>query len=254
MNLSGRRVLVTGANRGVGAAFVDAALARGAARVYAGARDVAALPPFSAPDRVVGLPLDVTDHAAVRAAARTARDVDLVVSNAGVSCNGPVVGTDGTADFEAALDVNLLGPMRLAQAFGTGLARPDAGMIFVLSVGAVALSRSSPLYSASKAACLMLALGVGEELRSGGAAVTNVLPGFIDTDMGAAFDMPKASPEQIAQRSLDGWMAGARTVWPDRFAQLVHDAVGEPFRALLDEPQATMNAVKAAYRAGAVDE
>ncbi len=248
MNLSGRRVLITGANRGVGAAFVEAALARDAQLVYAGARDVAALPRFSAPDRVRGLPLDVTDDATVRAAAQVASDVDLVVSNAGVACNGPVLGADGTAGFEAALDVNLLGPMRLAQAFGAGLARSGAGMIFVLSVGAVALSRSSPLYSASKAACLMLALGVGEELRASGATVTSVLPGFIDTEMGAAFDMPKASPMQIAQRSLDGWTAGVPTVWPDRFADLVHDAVGERFRLLLDEPQATMNAVKAAYR------
>ncbi len=253
MTLSGRHVLVTGANRGVGAAFVEAALARGAKHVYAGARDVAALPRFSAPGRVTGVALDVTDVAAVRVAAKTASDVDLVVSNAGVSCNGPVLGADGTAAFESALDVNLLGPMRLALAFGASLARPGAGMIFVLSVGAVALSRSSPLYSASKAACLMLALGVGEELRAGGATVTNVLPGFIDTDMGAAFDLPKASPGQIAERSLDGWAAGERTVWPDRFADLVRAAVGAPFRLLLDEPQATMNGVKAAYSAGVTD-
>jgi NAD(P)-dependent dehydrogenase (short-subunit alcohol dehydrogenase family) len=151
------------------------------------------------------------------------------------------------------LDVNLLGPMRLVQAFGPGLSRPDAGMIFVLSVRAVALSRSSPLYSATKAACMMLALGVREELRAGGATVTAVLPGFIDTDMGAGFDLPKASPLQIAQRSLDGWAAGQPTVWPDRFADLVRDAVGPSFERLLDEPQATMSAVKAAYRDGGTD-
>ena len=83
-------------------------------------------------------------------------------------------------------------------------------MIFVLTVGAVALSRSSPVYSASKAAGLMLALAVREELRDDGATVTVVLPGFIDTEMAANFDRPKASPMQIAERSLDGWLAGRK--------------------------------------------
>jgi NAD(P)-dependent dehydrogenase (short-subunit alcohol dehydrogenase family) len=103
------------------------------------------------------------------------------------------------------------------------------------------------MYSASKAACLMLALGLREELQVHGATVTAVLPGFIDTDMGAQFELPKASPRQIAERSLDGWLAGRTTVWPDRFAELVHAAIGEDYRRLLDEPRRTMTEVQAAY-------
>jgi len=110
------------------------------------------------------------------------------------------------------------------------------------------LSRSAPIYSASKAACLMLALDLREELRDSGGTVTVVLPGFIDTDMGAAFgSTAKATPAQIAEHSLDGWLAGQHTIWPDRFAQLVHDVVGEPFRALLDEPRQVMTTVRAAF-------
>jgi NAD(P)-dependent dehydrogenase (short-subunit alcohol dehydrogenase family) len=246
VTLAGRKVLITGANRGLGAAFVEAALARDASTVYAAARNPGALPAFSATSHVVPLPLDVTDGAAVAAAACVASDVDLVVLNAGVACNGPALGVDPTY-VQDSLEVNLLGPMRLAQAFGSMVSRPGGGMIFVLSVGAVALSRSSPLYSAGKAACLMLALGVREELSGHGATVTTVLPGFIDTDMGAGFAMPKASPQQVAERSLDGWLAGTNTVWPDAFAELVRDAVGAPFEQLLDHPQTTMNAVKVAF-------
>lgn len=68
--------------------------------------------------------------------------------------------------------------------------------------------------------------------------MTVVLPGFIDTDMGAPFgSTAKATPAQIAGLSLDGWLAGQHTTWPDRFAELVRDTVGEPFRALLDQPR-----------------
>lgn len=145
--------------------------------------------------------------------------------------------------------MNFFGPLGLARAFAPGLRRPGAGVIFILSVSAVALSRSAPVYSASKAACLMLALGLREELRDGGATVTVVLPGFIDTDMGAAFGgTAKATPARIAELSLDGWLAGQHTIWPDRFAELVRDTVGEPFRALLDEPRQVMTAVHATFR------
>ena len=148
--------------------------------------------------------------------------------------------------FREVLEVNFFGPLRLVRAFAPSLRRPRSGVIFVLSVSAVALSRSAPIYSASKAACLMLALGLREELREGGGTVTVVIPGFIDTGMGAAFaSAPKASPVQIAERSLDGWLAGHPTVWPDPFAELVRDTVGEPFQALLDRPREIMTDLRA---------
>ena len=74
MTLSGRKVLITGANRGLGASFVEAALARQASAVYAGARDPALLPRFSDPARVVPVRLDVTDaHEVTAAGARADR-------------------------------------------------------------------------------------------------------------------------------------------------------------------------------------
>jgi NAD(P)-dependent dehydrogenase (short-subunit alcohol dehydrogenase family) len=145
------------------------------------------------------------------------------------------------------LEVNVFGPLRLVRTFAGTLIRPGTGVIFVLSAAAVALSRSAPMYSASKAACLMLALAVREELRSNGATVTTVLAGFMDTAMAAGFDLPKASPMQVAERSLDGWLAGQNTVWPDRFAEVVRDAVGEKYQRLLDEPRATRNEMQAAF-------
>lgn len=251
MDLTGRKVLITGANRGVGAAFVSAALDRHAATVVAAARNPAALSGLTETGRVVPARLDVTDQAQVAAVAAEHPDVDLLVCNAGVTCQRPLLSDVTEAALREVMEVNFFGPLRLARAFASSLRRPGAGVIFVLSVSAVALSRSAPVYSASKAACLMLALDLREELRDSGAMVTVVLPGFIDTDMGAAFaGTAKATPAQIAALSLDGWLAGQPTIWPDRFAELVRDAVGEPFRALLDEPRQVMTAVHAEFRAG----
>jgi len=248
MDLTGRKVLITGANRGVGAAFVTAALSRHAATVVAGARDPASLSSLAGTDRVVPARLDVTDRAQVTAVAAEHPDVDLLVCNAGVTCQRPLLSDVTDAALREVMEVNFFGPLGLARAFAPALRRPGSGVIFVLSVSAVALSRSAPVYSASKAACLMLALDLREELRESGATVTVVLPGFIDTDMGAAFgSTAKATPAQIAALSLNGWLAGQPTIWPDRFAELVRDTVGEPFRALLDEPRQVMTAVRAAF-------
>jgi NAD(P)-dependent dehydrogenase (short-subunit alcohol dehydrogenase family) len=247
MDLAGQKVLITGANRGLGATFVEAALARRADTVYAAARNPASLPQFSDAARVSPLRLDVTDQEAMIAAATEAKDVDLLISNAGAPCYGPVFGDKDENTFRAALEVNLLGPLRLVRAFTGPHVRRATGVIFVLSAAAVALSRSAPMYSASKAACLMLALAVREELRDNGATVTIVLPGFMNTGMAANFDVPKASPMQVAERSLDGWLAGHNTVWPDRFAEVVRDAVGDKFQRLLNEPRTTRNEMQTAF-------
>ncbi len=246
MDLAGRSVLITGANRGVGAEFVEAALRRGAATVFAGARG-SALPAWSDPARVIPVRLDVTHAGDVAAVASEHPDIDLIVCNAGVTSQHPVLDGADDAAVREVLEVNFFGPLRLVRAFGASLRRPGSGVVFVLSVSAVALSRSAPIYSASKAACLMIGLGLREELREHGATVTMVLPGFIDTDMGAAFTSPKASPTQIADRSLDGWLAGRPTVWPDRFAELVRDAIGDAQQDLLDEPRAFMSALHDAF-------
>ena len=247
MDLAGRKILITGANRGLGAAFVEAALARRADTIYAAARNPTSLPEFSDPARVIPVRLDVTDQETMVAAANEASDVDLLISNAGLPCYGPIFGDQDETTFRAALEVNVFGPLRLVRAFSGALIRPDTGVILVLSAAAVALSRSAPMYSASKAACLMLALAVREELRGNGTTVTTVLPGFMSTDMAANFDLPKASPMQVAEQSLDGWATGQNTVWPDRFAEVVRDAVGEKYQRMLDEPRATREEMQAAF-------
>ena len=124
MTLSGRKVLITGANRGLGASFVEAALARQASAVYAAARDPALLPRFSDPARVVPVRLDVTDQQEVTEAGLERTDVDLLISNAGVTCHGPVLGGDDEAIVREVLEVNFFGPLRLVRSFGPGLRAP----------------------------------------------------------------------------------------------------------------------------------
>lgn len=242
MELAGRRALVTGASRGLGEQFVEALLARGVDRVYAGARNPEALLPLTARhgDRVVPVRLDVTIPGEVQAAAEYCQDADLLVSNAGQACFGPVLAASDIALFRSVFEVNFFGPLALVRALGPQLRAHRGGVLFVLSLAALVISRSSPVYSASKAAAMMLATAVRSELKGDSVVVTSSFPGFIDTDMMAGVETPKAQPRVVADRSLDGWQAERTSVFPDHLAELVEQAVLRNMAAVLDDPHALM--------------
>src|SRR5262245_50009019 len=149
MTIDGKTILVTGASRGIGQALVDEALTRGAARVYAGARQ----PTTHSDGRVIPLTLDVTDAAQVRKAAGRVESLDLLINNAGVQ---PVDDLSDSAALEQALAVNLFGTYRVTQAFLPALTRSRGTIVNNVSLAAIAPVPFAPGYSISKAAAFSL--------------------------------------------------------------------------------------------------
>src|SRR5579862_754391 len=109
MTITGKTVLVTGANRGIGQALVEEALRRGARRVYAGTRQ----PLFHSDPRVTPLMLDVTNAAQIQEALETMESLDILINNAGVAIYDDLRNLDV---IEQHLAVNLLGPLKMTQA------------------------------------------------------------------------------------------------------------------------------------------
>jgi NAD(P)-dependent dehydrogenase (short-subunit alcohol dehydrogenase family) len=109
--------------------------------------------------------LDVTDSLQIAAAAEASGDVDVVVSNAGVTCFTPILAAPDVHECRQTMEVNYFGTTNLLRAFAGQVRERQGGIVLILSVAAVALSRSAPGYSASKAAALMLGSSVREELR-----------------------------------------------------------------------------------------
>jgi NAD(P)-dependent dehydrogenase (short-subunit alcohol dehydrogenase family) len=241
VKVAGLNALVTGANRGVGAALVDALFDRGAAKVYAGVRDPDSLHAsvLRYGDCLVPVRLDVTKSNQVTQASIACPDLDLLIGNAGLASYGRVLDIDDALCREV-FEVNVFGPLSLVRAFAPALRERRGGVLFINSLTGLVVSRSAPVYGASKAATRMLALGLREQLGADGVVVTISHPGFIATDMAADVALPKASPRQVAERSLDGWEAGVASVFPDRFAEIVEHAMAEQMPAILAEPQRVM--------------
>jgi NAD(P)-dependent dehydrogenase (short-subunit alcohol dehydrogenase family) len=217
-SIEGKVALVTGANRGIGRALVDALLSRGAAKVYAAARDVETLRGID-DARVVALQLDVTDQDQVRVAASRASDIELLFSNAGVQL---AVGIAADAVIDQArreMDVNYFGPLRMLQSIAPTLARNGGGaVIHVGSLAGLTAVPALPTYSASKAALHGLTQAARALLAVQGTSVFEVYPGPVDTDMTRGVTLPKASAHEVALAILDAVEAGCEDIFPDPFA------------------------------------
>lgn len=212
MKIADATVLITGANRGIGLAFAKAFLARGARRVYAGARDPSRIDLAGA----TPLKLDVTSAADVEAAVARAGDATIVVNNAGIAAFGSFLADDAEQNLRRHLETNLLGVLRVSRAFAPVLARNGGGAL--LNVASIASWITNPLlanYAVSKAALWSLSNGLRNDLRAQGTQVTTLHMGFVDTDLTKDVTMPKSTPESIVAQALDALEAGADEVLAD---------------------------------------
>ncbi len=207
--MTGRRVWITGASSGIGAALARELADRGA-RVAISARRADELKRV-AEGRMTVVPVDVTDAVAVRAAADTVRSelggLDTVVLNAGMWRQVRLADLD-TAVVAAHLDVNVMGAVNgLAAVIGPML---DEGRGTVAIVASVAGYRGIPgslAYGATKAALINLAESIRPEARRAGVRVVTVCPGFVRTPLTARnrFPMPfLLDADDAARRIADG--------------------------------------------------
>jgi NAD(P)-dependent dehydrogenase (short-subunit alcohol dehydrogenase family) len=211
MKISGSTALVTGASRGLGRHFARQLLERGAARVYATARNPGQV---DVPGADV-LPLDITSPSSVAAAAAAAGDVTLLVNNAGVSTFQNLV-TGDLDKIRLELDTHFYGTLAVVRAFAPVLAANGGGAILnVLSRMSWLSYDGANSYAVAKAAEWSLTNGVRLELARQGTLVSGVLLSSTDTDMMAGWDIPKNDPADIVRQALDGIEAGQLEIVAD---------------------------------------
>jgi len=214
-------ILVTGANRGIGRAYVEAGLELGAKKIYACSRDIGKLADLVSadPQRVTALELDVTDKKQIENAAMAAGDVTLVVNNAGLSAYSGFTVNHNLQGAQKEMDVNYFGMLNMSIAFAPVLKQNGGGaLVNIISVGGLSNFPFAATYCASKAAAHSLTQGLRAELSGQGTFVAGVYPGPVDTDMAAGVDMEKETPGQVALSTYKALEEGIETIFPDKFA------------------------------------
>ncbi|MFJ8472352.1 SDR family oxidoreductase [Kitasatospora sp. NPDC094011] len=224
--IEGSVALVTGGRRGIGRAFVEELLRRGARKVYATTRT----PDTDTDGRIEVLPLDVTDDASVAALAQHARDVDLVFNNAGVLHPAPLLTTD-LALVRDTFETNVLGPLRIARAFAPVLAARGGGALIDIH-SLLSWGSGAGAYGASKAALWSLTNSLRLELAAQGTQVVGVHLGFADTEMVAAVPVEKLAVADVARAVLDGVERGDTEVLVDDATRAVKAALSGPVEGL----------------------
>jgi len=221
MKIAGSVALVTGSNRGIGRAFVNALIQRGAAKVYATARDPSKLADLSAKygARVHVLTLDIHQPAQVSAAATMAGDVTLLVNNAGINRHKALIAAAALDHAREEIDTNYFGTLSMCRAFASLLKRNGGGAIVnMLSIlSRVSLPAIGSL-CASKAAALSMTQGVRAELAKQHTLVVGVMPGAVDTDMARDYNGHKENPYDVAMAALDAVESGTEDAYPGQMA------------------------------------
>jgi NAD(P)-dependent dehydrogenase (short-subunit alcohol dehydrogenase family) len=217
MQINGTVAFVTGANRGLGRQLAEQLVARGAAKVYAAARN----PESVTLNGVIPVQIDITDPASVTAAAKIASDTTLLVNNAGTSSfngllNGPI------DDIRTQMESHYFGTLSVTRAFAPHLiANAPAAVLNIASVLSWRHPGQLGAYCGAKAALWAQTDCVREDFAPHGVTVTALHVGFMNTDMVAHIDGPKTDPAAVAAAALDGVEQGLVEVLGDDMTRSV---------------------------------
>ncbi len=188
-----RVVLVTGGNRGIGAAIAER-FAQGGDRVVVGHR-TSAPPNFS--ERIVSINMDVTDAKtlddAFVAIERELGPVEVLIANAGITRDNLILRMSDE-DFDVVSETNFGGAFRTAKRAAKGMLKLKRGkLIFIGSVVALLGSAGQSNYAGTKSALIGLARSLARELGSRNITANVIAPGFVETDMTDALSQERKS-------------------------------------------------------------
>lgn len=228
-DVKGKIALVTGSNRGIGKEIVESFIRHGAAKIYTAVRNLDSANDLVQDhgDKIVLIQIDLEKPETITAAASVAKDVQIVVNNAGVLGVSDPLDAESLNTLDYEMNINVYGLLRMAQAFAPILKANGGGAFVQLnSVASVKSFTGLSTYCASKAAAYSFTQALREPFNLQGTAVLSVHPGPIATDMIKTFDYTGDSdpPSVVAESIVESLKAGEFHLFPDAMAKQIESA------------------------------
>ncbi len=212
-------IFITGADGGIGSALVNECLAKGAKKIYATGLKLETLnQKFKNIDKVFPVELDVTNSEQVNECAELCADTNLLINNAGVEFKVPFIAEQSSQAALMEMKVNYIALIDLINSFVPGLQKQEnAGIVNILSLGALAIVKRLGTYCASKAASHVLTETIREELEEKNIRVMATYIGYVDTSMvPEETKTEKSTPKNIAIGICAGINNNRSHIYPDK--------------------------------------
>ncbi len=235
MSLTGRRALVTGGGRGIGAAVAQALASAGAEVVITG-RTAGVLDEVAGAIGGTAVVADVTDRAAMDAVVEHVGVVDILVNNAGIAESRPLVKTDDEL-WDRTMEINATAPFRLCRALVPGMMERGWGRVVnIASNAGLTGYQYTAAYCASKHALVGMTRALALDVGASGVTVNAVCPGWVATEMAeravANIVAKTGRSREKAVAALAGMSAQRRLVDADEVAAAVAYLCGDGARGV----------------------
>jgi len=224
LEIKGKTVLISGANRGLGKALVEQLIKKGVSKVYAGSRNIDNLDDLKNKytDILIPVQLDVTNQNDILKVSEQIDKLDILINNAGIMLPGTLLADEATESLQQNMNVNVWGLLNLSNAFRHHFEGSNASAIVnIISVAGFANMPMLGTYSVSKATVHSITQGMRGQMNSKNTQVTGVYPGPMDTDMVDGWDLEKADTTSVAKNILEGIENRVEDIFPDPMSQQV---------------------------------
>lgn len=221
--LENAKVLLTGANGGIGTAFVKELIERNVDKIYITGIDLPTLKQIAEqfPDKkIIPLKLDVTNSDDIENCAKQCQDVNILINNAGIELKSSFIAEKSADCAKFEMEINYIGVVRLTNAFHEILKKNEnSRVINILSVGSILFIDRLATYCASKTAAHIFTQAIRKEFGKDKIKVFGVYPGYVDTSMSSDIQEYKISAEQLVKNICNEIENETLNIFPDKMSK-----------------------------------